>query len=72
MIIVRIKKKRRSFRRLKYIFPFEKRRGPKRLGPLRFSKGKMYFSRRNERRFFFILTIIMLAVAIAGKIGLFF
>ena len=44
----------------------------KRLGPLRFSKGKMYFSRRNERRFFFILTIIMLAVAIAGKIGLFF
>jgi hypothetical protein len=44
----------------------------KRLGPLRFSKGKMYFSRRNERRFFFILTLIMLAVAVAGKIGLFF
>ena len=44
----------------------------KRLGPLRFSKGKMYFSCQNERRFFFILTIIMLAVAIACKIGLFF
>lgn len=44
----------------------------KRLGPLRFTKGKMYFSPQNERRFFFILTLIMLAVAIASKIGLFY
>lgn len=42
------------------------------IGRLRLSGGKTYFSRQGERRFYFFLTIIMLLAGIGYKIGLLF
>lgn len=44
----------------------------KKIGPLRLSEGRIYFSRQSERRFYFFLTVIMLLAGIGYKIGLFF
>ena len=33
--------------------------------------GKIYFSRKTERTFYFVLTIIMLVVGVLAKIGFF-
>jgi hypothetical protein len=57
--------------RRKGMHPYPSVEDGKRLGPLRFSKSKMYFSRQSERRFYFILTLIMLVVAIAYNVGFF-
>jgi hypothetical protein len=35
-----------------------------------FEKGKIYFSKTAEQRFFFALTVIMLLVGIMYKLGL--
>jgi hypothetical protein len=32
--------------------------------------GKIYFSREGERRFFFVLTLVMLGLGISVKLGL--
>jgi len=36
-----------------------------------FSDGKIYFTRKTERWFFFVLTIIMLVCGVFAKSGLF-
>ncbi len=36
-----------------------------------YADGKIYFSKENERRFYFLLTIIMLLTGILYKVGLF-
>ncbi len=38
---------------------------------IRYKNGKIYFSRETERKFFFILTVIMLLVGLFAKVGLF-
>ncbi len=38
---------------------------------LLYENGKMYFTRKTERRFFFGLTIIMFLLGIFTKVGLF-
>jgi len=38
---------------------------------LHHENGRTYFSRKSERRLFFILTVMMLAAGILTKIGLF-
>ena len=38
---------------------------------IRYKNGKMYFSRETERKFFFILTVIMLLLGLFAKVGLF-
>lgn len=37
----------------------------------RIEEGKIYFSKQTERKFFFIMTIIMLIAGIFAKTGLF-
>lgn len=44
----------------------------KKIGPLRLSEGRIYFSRQSERRFYFFLTVIMMLAGLGYKIGLFF
>ena len=39
--------------------------------PLIFENGKIYFSKENERRFYFLLTLIMLLAGVLYKVGLF-
>jgi len=36
-----------------------------------YDKGKFYYSKKTERKFYFVLTIIMLLIGILTKIGLF-
>ena len=38
---------------------------------LSYEKGKFYFSKQLERKFYFGLTIIMLLLGILAKVGLF-
>jgi hypothetical protein len=38
---------------------------------IRYKNGKIYFSRETERKFFFILTVIMLLMGLFAKVGLF-
>jgi len=38
---------------------------------IQYKKGKIYFSRELERRFYFILTILMLFLGLLSKAGLF-
>ena len=38
---------------------------------IQYKNGKIYFSREMERKFFFILTVIMLLLGIFAKAGLF-
>jgi len=38
---------------------------------IQYKSGKTYFSRQVERKFFFILTIIMLLLGLLAKAGLF-
>jgi hypothetical protein len=38
---------------------------------LKYKKGKTYFSRKTERRFFFIMTVILLLMGLFAKVGLF-
>ncbi len=38
---------------------------------VQYKNGKIYFSKETERKFFFILTVIMLLVGFFAKIGLF-
>lgn len=44
---------------------------PEQIKKLLYIDGKIYFSRTTERKFFFILTMIMLIAGIFSKIGLF-
>ncbi len=39
--------------------------------PLIFENGKIYFSKETERKFYFLLTLIMLIAGILYKVGLF-
>ncbi|MEA3231340.1 MAG: hypothetical protein U9Q05_06260 [Thermodesulfobacteriota bacterium] len=39
--------------------------------PLIFENGKVYFSKETERKFYFLLTLIMLLAGILYKVGLF-
>ncbi len=45
--------------------------GNKRAQLLVYTEGKIYFSKENERKFYFLLTIIMLLTGIFYKAGLF-
>jgi hypothetical protein len=36
-----------------------------------YKNGKIFFSREMERKFYFILTILMLLVGLLAKVGLF-
>jgi hypothetical protein len=38
---------------------------------IQYKNGKIYFSRETERKFFFILTVIMLLLGLFAKVGLF-
>ena len=38
---------------------------------IQYKNGKIYFSRESERKFFFILTVIMLLMGLFAKVGLF-
>ena len=38
---------------------------------IQYKNGKIYFSRAMERKFFFILTVIMLLMGLFAKVGLF-
>jgi len=38
---------------------------------IRYKNGKIYFSRVMERKFYFILTVIMLFLGLLAKAGLF-
>jgi hypothetical protein len=40
------------------------------LKPLKFEKDRMYFTRSAERKFFFVLTILMLAAGVMIKLGI--
>jgi len=46
-------------------------REAKKIGPLRLSEGRIYFSRQSERRFYFFLTVLLLLAGIGYKMGLF-
>ncbi len=47
-----------------------RKNGDKRTKLLVHENGKIYFSKENERRFYFLLTIIMLLAGILYKTGL--
>ena len=38
---------------------------------IQYKKGKIYFSKKTERKFFFILTVILLLMGLFFKAGLF-
>lgn len=42
---------------------------PKKL--IQYKDGKIYFNREMERKFYFILTILMLLLGLLAKVGLF-
>ena len=48
---------------------FKKKDHPEKI--IQYENGKIYFSREVERKFFFILTLIMLFAGLLVKIGLF-
>jgi len=39
--------------------------------PIHYDKGRIYFTRRMERKVFFVLTLIMLGAGILYKVGVF-
>jgi hypothetical protein len=47
----------------------EKKNRPKKM--IQYQRGKIYFSRETERRFYFILIILMLLLGLFVKAGLF-
>ena len=46
----------------------EMERSPKKI---QYRDGKFYFSRRAERKFYFILTLLMMVLGLLAKTGLF-
>ncbi len=39
--------------------------------PIHYDRGRIYFTRRMERKVFFVLTLIMLGAGILYKLGIF-
>lgn len=38
--------------------------------PIHYDKGRIYLTRRMERKFFFVLTLVMMGIGILYKLGI--